>query len=435
MFETKCQPIIIDNKKYVLDKKDGELKEILQDFSASGRENPFAYNKRMTNYLSEVYDNFDLPDSDILLSNGRKVSVYKKVPFKLSHCSSYFEFIHLRSTQEKHLSYNESCHCSLCPSCNFFRARNNLKNMITVFEEFFKLPSNCEYPVLFLTLTVPNCQGSELRATIKLLNSAFHKFLGYKEIEGAFIACSRSLEVTVNNDVDSSAYNTFHPHFHVLLVADKDYFSKYKDLYLDKLHLLYLWNRALGVHNLRNFDNFKSWFGSLWVGGKPFSGLLLPGAPSDLVTTLDIKRAKIKGKTPDSCALMCIKLLGEVVKYNFKPDNILTGDISVDTPRVYWLDGALYHVRRWNVSGLFRDILHSLRDRGEIIEETEDGDIVQIAGVDIEDIEAISAWWYSGEFGEYIKGKCKTIEQKNKARRALGLAPLNEDVFKNIKIL
>lgn len=449
MFESKCQSLIFDNKKFALDKQSGELKEILSDFSSSGRENPFSKNKRMTNYLSTVYKNFNLPDNDDLLPNGRKPSDYKCIPFKLSYCSNYFEFVHLINSNEKHLSYNESCHCSLCPSCNFFRARNNLRNMIEVLEEFFKVPSNCEYPFVFLTLTVPDCPGSELRSTIKAMNSAFHKFVNYKEVKDSIIGCSRSFEVTVNNDVDSDSYGLFHPHFHVLLIMQKDYFLFHRcaedDKYMNKLQWLLLWQRSLGLHKFRPtvanqyvsktwrkarndcFKKWSTWFGGFFTSGKPLKGHVLPSAPADLVTSIDIRRVDKWHGSPSENALRCISILGEVVKYNFKPDNILTGDLFVDVDRVYWLDGALYHLRRWNLTGVLREIFKKLG-----LTEEEEADLIQIAGIDIEQIDYITGWWYSNEHTEYLRGKCKTIEQKNRARRALGLPLLDADVFSKI---
>lgn len=447
MFENNCQSYIFDNKKYVRDNQTGELKEVLQDFSRSGRENPHSYNKRLTNYLSEVYKHLQLPDEEKKLSNGRKISDYKKIPYKLGFCSNYLEFLHLKN-KEKHISYIESCHCSLCPTCNFFRSRNNLRDFILILEDFFSNPSNCDYPFVFLTLTVPNCPGSGLRATVKKLSKAFNKFLGYDEIKNIIVGCSRSLEITINEDTGD-----FHPHFHCLIILKKDYFKWHKDfkdnVYLDKLHWLMYWQRALGLHKFKAvtknqyserdlsnarrvcFDKWRLWFGSFFTGGAPLHGVLLRSAPSDLVTNIDIKRVlKWDMHRISDNAQCCIKLLGEVIKYPFKPDEILSGELSVDVSRVYWLDGALYHTRRWNLSGILRDIQKKLH----LPEETEESDdLIQIAGIDIDQIAYITGWWFSSDFGEYIKGKCKTIQQKNKARRALGLPELSEDIFKKVK--
>lgn len=437
MFESNCQSYIFDNKKYVRDSKTGELKEVLQDFSRSGRENPHAYNKRMTNYLSDVYLNVPLPDFDTVLPSGRKASSYGKTSKKLRLCSNYLEFAHLK-TNEKHISYIESCHSSLCPTCNFFRSRNNLRDFIQILECLFSFPECCRCPFVFLTLTVPNCPGDSLKATLKKLSVAFNKFINYEELKDIIHGCSRSLEITINEDTGD-----FHPHFHCLLILREDYFKwhrNFKDnIYLDKLHWLMYWQRALGFHKFRAksnqhtesdkftdrakcFKRWSDWFGSFFSGGSPLSGVLLPSAPADLVTSIDIQRVdKWQLHRESDNALRCIKLLGEVVKYPFKPDNILSGDISVDVPRVYWLDGALYHARRWNLSGCLRTIQRLLN----LPDPSEEGtDLVQIAGIDIEQIDYFSGWWFSGEFGEYIKGKCKTIEQKNKARQALGLPPL-----------
>lgn len=455
MFESKCQPLIIDNKKYVLDTvHGGELKEVLQDFSSSGRENPLAFNKRLTEYLSKVYRNFNLPDNNDIMSNGRKPSDYRRTPSKLNWCSNYLEFLHLKD-KTKHISYIESCHCSLCPSCNFFRSRNNLKNMILILEDFFSVPSNCNFPFVFLTLTVPDCAGSDLRNVIKSMNQAFNKFLGYKEIKDSVVGCSRSFEITINNDEDSESYGLFHPHFHVLLIMKKDYFLFHRcaddDIYMNKLQWLLLWQRALGLHKFRPtvsnqhsskgwrkarndcFEKWLHWFGAFFTSGEPLKGHLLPSAPPDLVTNIDIKRVnRWSTSSPEANARKCLRFLTEAVKYTFKPDNILSGNLFVDTPRVYWLDGAMYHLRRWNLSGVLRVIFKKLQAAGQVIEDDDNTDLVQIAGVDIDDIDYITAWWFSSAFGEYLSGKIKTLAQKNKARRALGLPELSEDLFKNV---
>ena len=54
MLYTKSQVRIFDNTKYIID-EGGELKEVLVDCSASGRENPFSRNKQQNIYLSQVY--------------------------------------------------------------------------------------------------------------------------------------------------------------------------------------------------------------------------------------------------------------------------------------------------------------------------------------------------------------------------------------------
>ena len=135
MFEKNCQSFIFNNNKYVLD-NNGELKQILVDCSRSGRENPHSNNKRMTNYLSHVYHYIsDHTQNNKFLDHSCDLFRMNKKSNKLSYCSRYLEFGHTEDT--KRLTYIESCHSSLCPSCNFFRARLNLSSFVAILSDFF----------------------------------------------------------------------------------------------------------------------------------------------------------------------------------------------------------------------------------------------------------------------------------------------------------
>lgn len=419
MFEKNCQSYIFDNKKYVLDES-GQLKEILVDFSVSGRVNPHSNNKRMTNYLSEVYEYISdhTVSGKFLDFKCDKHDMLKKRN-KLSFCSNYLEFAHLKDNS-KHISYIESCHKSLCPTCNFFRSRNNLSDFVAILTEFFN-SEYTDYPFLFLTLTVPSCYGEDLSSTLDSMSSAWNRFIQSSAFSSAFVASSRSLEITVNRDEDSKSYKMFHPHYHVILVARPDYFSRQKNYYLDQLHLLWLWQRAYKNHTFRSFDKWLSWYSSFFSDFGTPSARLLPSAPEGLITQLDIRRIKTT-ISPDRAVKNIMGALNECLKYPFKPDDLLTGVISEDSEIVFFMDKAMFHRRRWNITGIFKEISISLDQSTD-----EPEDLVSVRGLDPDEIDFFSAWWFSGKFGEYLRGKKKSIQDKNKARRFLGLPEIQED--------
>lgn len=421
MFEKDCQSYIFDNKKFVRDDVSGELKEVLQDFSKSGKENPHSNNKRMTNYLSEVYrhitnsckDNklFDLPCDKFKMN---------KKSNKLVYCSTYLEFAHLKD-ESKRISYIESCHKSLCPTCNFFRARYNLSCFIQILTTFLERYKG--YKFLFLTLTIRSCYGDDLCTVLDDLSFSWNKFQYSKEFRRAFVAASRSLEITVNRDSDSKSFMMFHPHYHIILVARPDYFIHHSDssddIYLDNLHFLWLWQRANKNHNFRSFDKWLNWYKQFWSNYGSSTARLLPTAPPDLITQVDIRPIKIHSNS-DKAIQDILKSAVENIKYPFKPDDLLTGDIEEDTPVVFFMDKAMQHRRRWNLSGLFRDIAKELS-----ISEEEPEELVQTSDLDAEEIEYFSSWWFYGKFGEYLKGRKKSDSEKNAVRRFLGLPPLD----------
>lgn len=67
----------------------------------------------------------------------------------------------------------------------------------------------------------------------------------------------------------------------------------------------------------------------------------------------------------------------------------------------------MQHRRRWNLSGIFRDIAKELS-----IPEEDPEELVQIAGLDPDEIEFYSSWWFFGKFGEYLRGRKKTDAEK-----------------------
>ena len=386
----ECQYYIFDNKKYVKDKRTGELREVLQDFSSSGRENPFSRNKQQALYLSSVYkyishkihDEYKQTKVEQFMGFDAKTFKSEKRRKKLYYCSRYMEFAHLKDNT-KHISYNESCHSTLCPCCNFFRARMDLSNMIQILTEFYKNPVNCSFPFIFLTLTIPSCYNEDLKITLDKLNLAYNRLMKYKELEGAFVASSRSLEITYNDDT-----NMAHPHLHILLLCTPDYFTS--DKYVNRWHFLYLWQRALGLHRFRDFSRWYAWYWSMFYTCPDKLQLrLAPWAPSGFVTQIDVRR--VQQPTSEqvrqalrqnvdifSVARPVLSALAEFIKYPFKPDDLLSGDIVIDAERVFFLDSAMYHRRRWQVSGLFKEIAARL-----LLPDPEDDatELVQIAGL------------------------------------------------------
>ena len=108
---------------------------------------------------------------------------------------------------------------------------------LAVAVEYIQLTYKC--PILFLTLTVPNCKGSELAATHKLLSRArlrlLHDFRPLRKVVRGYVS---SEEVTYN-----AASDTYHPHLHILLAVSPDYFSSGKPA-ITQSQLVEWWKKA-----------------------------------------------------------------------------------------------------------------------------------------------------------------------------------------------
>lgn len=92
-----------------------------------------------------------------------------------------------------------------------------------------------------MTLTVKNCYGEDLKDTLDLMTSAFNKMNQRKAFKKAIKGYFRSLEITYNKEED-----TYHPHFHLILAVNKNYFTDDKT-YLSQSKWTRLWKESLKV--------------------------------------------------------------------------------------------------------------------------------------------------------------------------------------------
>lgn len=159
------------------------------------------------------------------------------------------------------------CKQRLCPVCNYRRSTmlwHKVSNVI----------SDIQNEKLLITLTVKNCTGDNLKATIDGILESFHRLTSRRMWKKNIVGFIRGLEITYNSQED-----TFHPHIHILAIASENYFKKD---YID-------------VHTLR-----KWWTES---------------ARLDYYVQVDIRKIK----TTD-------KAVAEVVKYAVKMADILQQD-------------------------------------------------------------------------------------------------------------
>jgi plasmid rolling circle replication initiator protein Rep len=96
-----------------------------------------------------------------------------------------------------------------------------------------------EYPSyrwLFVTLTVRNCQITELRLTLDWMHESFKRLTKLKDFFA--IGWIKSTEVTRGKD------GSAHPHFHCLLMVQPSYFGKN---YMKQSEWVELWRRSLRI--------------------------------------------------------------------------------------------------------------------------------------------------------------------------------------------
>lgn len=156
--------------------------------------------------------------------------------------------------KNKKLHKASFCGNRFCPMCSWrMSCKDSLK--ISILMEHLRKEENKEF--IFLTLTAPNVKEDKLEEEIKHYNKSFKKLMGRKEVKSIVKGYIRKLEVTYNSDMSSKSYDTYHPHFHVVIAVNETYFKK-SDLYINQQRWLELWQEATGNSSITQVDVRKS---------------------------------------------------------------------------------------------------------------------------------------------------------------------------------
>lgn len=156
--------------------------------------------------------------------------------------------------ENKKLHKASFCGNRFCPMCSWrMSCKDSLK--ISILMEHLRKEENKEF--IFLTLTAPNVKEDKLEEEIKHYNKSFKKLMERKEVKSIVKGYIRKLEVTYNSDMSSKSYDTYHPHFHVVIAVNKTYFKK-SDLYINQQRWLELWQEATGNSSITQVDVKKS---------------------------------------------------------------------------------------------------------------------------------------------------------------------------------
>lgn len=137
---------------------------------------------------------------------------------RLKACNSIWELDEYVENRIKDFKKTDLCKDRFCANCKKVRQAQRINNYLDMFQE------NDE-DLYFITFTVPNCNGHELRSTVKKINSAYDKLIRYFKKErklfdklgldfGEFIGSLKSLEVTFK----PKGRNRFHPHIHCAFI-------------------------------------------------------------------------------------------------------------------------------------------------------------------------------------------------------------------------
>lgn len=226
-------------------------------------------------------------DSVALATEMEKIG-HNRYAERIRGCSGWLEFT-LTDGGYK-LKSARFCRVRWCPICQWRKSRMWVARFVEAYPSIEK-----DYPTskfLFLTLTVKNCESSDLKATLKHLNQSFARLTQRKQWPGQ--GWVKSIEITRGED-DSA-----HPHIHCLLMVPSRYFS---EKYLSHAKWVELWKRS---------------------------------ARLDYEPIVNIKTIKIRNPAPPSATIrtppsaypgghLVLGAIVETIKYAVKPEELLVG--------------------------------------------------------------------------------------------------------------
>lgn len=283
----------------------------LIDKSGSGRPQPWAQHRTEAEILSIAYADIDPAKMDRLLTCAPRLTFAQGAA---------------DGSDKMRLAAAWFCRVRLCPICQW---RRSLKIYGQAAEIIRAANTSTPggYAWLMLTLTVRNVPGNELSQTITDMGKAWHRLIKLDAWQRVVLGTMRSTEVTHNTDPQSPAYDTYHPHMHVLLCVRRSYF-KARD-YLSRDDWAALWQRSVRC----------SYTPQVWI-------------------------SRVKGDTAAA--------LAEVAKYATKPsDYIMPSDVDMMQSTVAVLDKALNKRRLVAWTGNLKEIRARLQ-----LDDVEDGDLV-----------------------------------------------------------
>lgn len=225
---------LIDNAEKIeigIDNVTGELISVSRELIDTNK------NKKLIDWKTKKKKNQAVYSSFKRLKNLKKhrLNISASQLENIKSCGSVLDFKILTDGSKK-LKNAYFCRNRFCPICIWRKSLRVAYDNNSILSEF--LNRNEENRLLFLTLTIQNCDFNKLKDTIKKLNNSLRNLRRTKEYKNAVMGEIKVVEITVN-----LKSQTFHPHLHLILATDEDYFKS--ERYVPHERWAELWKRSL----------------------------------------------------------------------------------------------------------------------------------------------------------------------------------------------
>lgn len=177
-----------------------------------------------------------------LASNPLMTDVFGSYAHRMHKCAEnlFFGWEDDKATGESKFKLKEAFFCRVrhCPVCQWRRSLMWQGRFLKAIPQIVE--KHPTHRFIFLTLTIKNCDVSELKKTLQHMNASWRKLVKRKEFASYVDGWIRTTEVTKGADSQMAS----HPHFHAILMVKPSYFKKG---YISKARWADLWQEALKV--------------------------------------------------------------------------------------------------------------------------------------------------------------------------------------------
>lgn len=354
------------------------MKEYFELIEIPKKEDIFLIEKRMSRDIADIFWQLGYKSKSDLIKN----------------CNS-LRFLQQCVTNEEHKHwYGSFCKDRYCPICSHIKSHKQAEMLENIIQSMQKDNNYKNSSLIFVTLTQKNVAGGELAHEIKKMNSAIKKMLKEEPLFKDFskrakdkktgkmkkvirkALCQgtvRHLEVTAKYNPTTDRIE-YHPHFHMVLLVKKSYWSNKDGLQWSNPKLQKIWRQYMELDYNPNVDIrlVKDEYDS--------------NNSENNVIQIANKKNKSKFETLESSGA-----IKEISKYSTKESDIIkfnedeNGIISInwnDTKAILKeLYVAMKNTRTIVMTGAFKktkERLYAANDVDDLIEQMTEEDLIQV---------------------------------------------------------
>lgn len=244
---------------------------------------------------------------------------FERYADRMTECSTFLAY----SFNDDGIKLKNANFCRVrhCPVCQWRRSLFWKSNMYIAYDEIKE-----KYPThrwLFLTLTVKNCEITDLRETLKYMNESWQRLIKRKQFLKTVEGWIRTTEVTKGKD------GSAHPHFHIMLLVKPSYFAKN---YIKQSEWSEMWQSCLKVDYMPITD------------------------------VRSVRAKKKKGLEISSLDDAVKAAIMETLKYSVKPSDMIGDGSKKDNAWFYELTRQTFKLRFIASGGALKDALKQSDD-------------------------------------------------------------------------